>query len=215
MAAPVPMTMATEESSQTRRSTVKSRRTEECEFTGASGGLRGGGFLEVFDFFEGADEAGAELAEFAGVVFGEVLEDFAAFLGDGEDDAAAVVGVFGADEEAFCDGAVDQLDDGVVAEAEALGGVGDGGERAVGCSGDLQQELMLLGMQIDFVGGLLAEVGEGAEVVAELGEGLEESGFAVGESVFPLGRVSSVVITIYIVSRYKLIRECSGWKIEE
>ena len=125
--------------------------------------------LQILDVFEGADEAGAEFAEFARVVVGEVLENLAAFAGDGEDDAAAVVGVFGAEQKAFGYGAVDELDDGVVPEAEALGGVGDGGERAGGRSGDLEQELMLLGVKIDFVCGLLAEVGEGAEVVAELG----------------------------------------------
>jgi hypothetical protein len=152
-------------------------------------------FREVFDVFEGADEPRAELAQLARVVFREGLEDFAALFGNGEDDAATVCGVFGAEEEAFGDGAVDELDDGVVAEAEALGCVCDGGERAAGCSSDLQQKLMLLGMEVDFVGGLLAEVSEDAEVVAELGEGLQEV----------VGRVHGVT-HIYIVTRYK----CDG-----
>jgi hypothetical protein len=133
------------------------------------------------------------------MVIGEGLENFATLFRDGEDDAAAIVGVFGADEEAFGDGAVYQLDYGVVTESEALCGVGDGGYRAVGCAGDLEEQLVLLGMQIDFVSGLLAEVCEGAEVIAEFGERLEEGGFAVGSGVFWCH-------AIYIVSRYKYVK---------
>jgi hypothetical protein len=60
-----------------------------------------------------------------------------------------------------------------MAEAEAFGDPGDGGFYAVGRSGDLQHELMLLGMQGGLGSGLLAEVEELAESVAEFGEGLE------------------------------------------
>jgi hypothetical protein len=60
-----------------------------------------------------------------------------------------------------------------VAEAEAGGGVGDGGGDAVGGAGDLEQELMLLGGEVALGGGGFAELQEGAELVAELGEGLQ------------------------------------------
>jgi hypothetical protein len=139
-----------------------------------------GGGLCGFDVLERADEAGAQLAELAGVVGGEGVEEAAAFAGDAEENAAAVCGVVGAEEEALGDGAIDELDDGVVAEAQALGGVGDGGEGARGGSCDLEEELVLLGVELELLGGLLAELEEGSELVAELGEGLEEVGLVVG-----------------------------------
>jgi hypothetical protein len=114
-----------------------------------------------------------------GVEFGEGVEDGAAFFCDGEDDAAAVERVFGASEKTFGYGAVGELDDGVVAETETLGGVSDGDDGVWRRSGDLQQELMLLGVQIDLLGGLLAELQEGADLVAEVSQGLEEHGLIV------------------------------------
>jgi hypothetical protein len=114
-----------------------------------------------------------------GVVVGEGVQDRTALFCDGEEDAAAVERVFAAGEEAFGDGAVGELDYGVVAEAEALGGVGDGEDCVCGGAGDLQEELVLLGMQIDLLGGLLAEVEEGSELVAKVSESVQEGGLIV------------------------------------
>ena len=49
----------------------------------------------------------------------------------------------------------------MVTKAEALGGVGDGGDGIGGRTGNLEEELMLLGVQIDLVSGLFAELQEG------------------------------------------------------
>jgi hypothetical protein len=73
-----------------------------------------------------------------------------------------------AQDEAGFLAAVDELDDAVVAQGEALREEGDGG-RLRG-TGDLEQELMLLGGETDVGRGLLAEVEEAAEGVAEVGE---------------------------------------------
>jgi hypothetical protein len=119
------------------------------------------------------DEPGGALVKFGGVVVGEVIEDAAADGSELQQDAAAVSGVVDAGEQASLFAALGELDDAVMAKAEADGGVGDGGGDAVGGSGDLQQELMLLGWEIALGGGCLAELQEGAELVAELGENLE------------------------------------------
>ena len=107
------------------------------------------------------------------MVVGEGLQDFVAGGGEMEDDAAAVDGIAGAAEEAGFFAALTELDGGVMAEAEAFGDVGDGYEGGVGGAGDLQQKLMLLGLEASLGGALLAEVEEFAEFVAEVGEWLE------------------------------------------
>jgi hypothetical protein len=90
------------------------------------------------DALEGANEARAELAEFASMMLGERVKESTAFSCDAEDDAAAVCRVFGPLEEAFGDGAVDEFDHSVVAKAKALGGVCDGGEGSIGNASNLE-----------------------------------------------------------------------------
>jgi hypothetical protein len=63
--------------------------------------------MSGLDAFEGADEAWAELAEFASVMLGERMEESMAFTCDAEDNAAAVCWIFGSLEEAFGGGAID------------------------------------------------------------------------------------------------------------
>ena len=109
------------------------------------------------------------------MVVGEIIEDSAAGGRELQQDAAAVGWVVDTGEQASLFAALGELDDAVMAQAEADGGVGDGGCDAVGGSGDLQQELMLLGGEIALGGGGLAELQEGAELVAELGENLKSA----------------------------------------
>ena len=131
----------------------------------------------ALDLLERRGKARGALGEFARVVAGEAGQKLATFAGDAEDGAATVFLIDGAFEKAFALAAVDELYGAVVLEAEALSGVGDGDGGGCGRAGDLEQELMLLWMEAGGKGGVLTEVGEGAKVVAELGEGLEESGF--------------------------------------
>jgi hypothetical protein len=60
-----------------------------------------------------------------------------------------------------------------MAQAKPVGDVGDGGFHAVGGPGNLEQKLMLLGLQAGLSGGLFAEVQEAAESVAEFRQGLK------------------------------------------
>jgi hypothetical protein len=130
------------------------------------------GAVQRFDVFERADEAGSKLVEFAGVVCGQFFEDALAFGCDLEEDTAAIGGIGGAGEEAFGHAAINQLDDGVMTQAKAFGGVADGGGDAIWGTRDLEQELVLARVEMDLGGGLFAGLEEGAEVEAEVGESL-------------------------------------------
>ncbi len=96
------------------------------------------------------------------------MEEAAALSSEMQEDDAAVLAV-GAAEEAGLFAALAELDDGVVAEAEAVGEVADGGR--LGRAGDLEEELVLLRMKAGAAGGVFTEVEEEAELVAEVGEG--------------------------------------------
>lgn len=157
------------------------------------------------DSFEGAGETGCHLVEFAGMIDGEVLEQPLAFGCHLQDGSAAVGWVGSADQQVLAFGAVDQLDDAVVAQTQARGRVGDGYDLGLRGAGDLKKELMLLGLQASFGGGALAEVEELAEFVAEVGQGPQESSRFVG---------GSRLVHIYIVIRYKY-QDKVGWKVTE
>ncbi len=62
-----------------------------------------------------------------------------------------------------------EFDNAVVAEAHHLGDVADGHRSAVRRTGDLQQKLMLLGLQPGGRGGLLAELQEAPNLITEFG----------------------------------------------
>jgi hypothetical protein len=99
--------------------------------------------------------------------------------------------------------ALAEFNDAVMAQAEPLGYVGDCGLLAVGGSGDVEQELMLLGMEAGVGGAAFAEVEELAEGVAELGQGLESLpvvGVAMGVAIERWGR--SPHEKYYIALRY-------------
>jgi hypothetical protein len=152
-------------------------------------------FVDPFNALECADKLRSKLAELVRVMVREGIEDEAALAGDDEQDAAAVLGVFGAAEQALGDGSIDQLDDAVVAQAKTLGGIGDGGGGCLGGRGYLEEQLMLLRVETCLGRGVLAEVEKGAEVGAELCESLQEMG--------PVAmRRFGLIVHIYIVSRY-------------
>jgi hypothetical protein len=107
---------------------------------------------------EGADEFGSQVVQFAGVGFGEAFKRAFSGRGELEDDEAMVgVGLEALDEACFS-ASFAELDDAVMAEAEALGDPGDGGFNAIGRAGDLQHELVLLRVEVSLKGRLLAEV---------------------------------------------------------
>jgi hypothetical protein len=65
-----------------------------------------------------------------------------------------------------------EFDSGMVSKSHHLGDVGDRNQSAVGCPGDLEEKLMLLGLESGCGGGLLAELEESADLVPEFGEEL-------------------------------------------
>lgn len=77
------------------------------------------------DVFERLDEAWCQFIQLACVIAGEAIENLTAFARDAKDDDSLVVGIGGAGEQTFVLGAVDELDDAVVLEAETRGGVGN------------------------------------------------------------------------------------------
>ncbi len=103
-------------------------------------------------------------------------------------------------------GALAELDNGVVAEAERLGDVGDGDVGALGSSCDLHQELMLLRFEPGGHGGLLTELQEVADGGTELSE---EADFAKVEGS---GRRCN---HRYIVSRCNFALVAGGAMCEE
>jgi hypothetical protein len=146
----------------------------------------------VPDVFERLDEAWSQFVQLAGMIAGEAIENLTAFARDAEDDDSLVVGIGGAGEQTFVLGAVNELDDAVVLQAETGGGVGNAYGRCFGRSGDLQEELMLLRLKSSGKGGTLGEMKKAAQLKAEIGEGVEQVCLGSGG-----GKAH-----IYIVSRY-------------
>ena len=99
------------------------------------------------DLIECLHETRGEIVEFASVIAGKLVEDVAAFAGYAQDGAAGVAGIDRALEQVFALGAVDKLDDAIVLQLEASRSVGDGDGSALGRTGNLQKQLMLLGLQ--------------------------------------------------------------------
>jgi hypothetical protein len=134
----------------------------------------------LLDLFERGDEARGPLLELTGVIAGESREKASAFGGEAEENAALVSGIGGAGKEAFAHGAIDKLDSAVVAETEPLRCPGDGDGDAGWRPGNLQKQLMLMGLETGVERGRLAELEEGAEGGAEFCERTEEGEVAGG-----------------------------------
>jgi hypothetical protein len=115
--------------------------------------------------------------------------------GNGEDDATAIGRILVPPDQALSHGAVSQLYNAVLPQAESFGEEVDCRGSALWNACDLQEELMLARLQVMIVRHLLAELQEAAEVIAKLREGLQEGSLVDWEISF--GH------TIYIVSRYK------------
>jgi hypothetical protein len=127
----------------------------------------------MFNAGKRLDQGGTHHFKLAAVVCRQLVEQPRALGRDAQQDTAGVCFVAGALEQAFVDGAVCELDHAVVPEAEPLGRVGDGGNCAGRRSGDLQQQLMLLGLETSRVGRLLTELYEGAKAIAKFGQPLD------------------------------------------
>ena len=89
--------------------------------------------------------------------------------GDLQGDAAAILSVVVTANQAGFFTALAEFDDGMVPEAEPFGYVRYGRLREVGGSGDVEQELVLLGMKAVVSGTGFAEMEELTEGVSELG----------------------------------------------
>ena len=129
----------------------------------------------MFDVGKRLDQRRAHYFKFAAVVRGQFLEQPCAPGCDAQQDTASVGFIAGALEQTFFYGSVCELHYTVVPEAEALGRVGDGRECVGRRPGDLQQQLMLLGLQARGVRGLLTELEKRAKAIAKFGQPLDQA----------------------------------------
>lgn len=104
---------------------------------------------------------------------GEALQDAPALGGKAQQDAATIRQIFEAVEQPLLHGAVHQLDDGVVAEAEAIGGVRNGAGDVLRGARDLKKKLILLRLEANCEGGFFAEAEKAPELKPEVSQGGE------------------------------------------
>jgi hypothetical protein len=107
--------------------------------------------------------------QFALVIVRQGSQNTVSLRGDVQGNAAAVGRVVLAMDQPGFFTALAEFDDSVMPQAEPLGYVGDRRLRAVGSSGDVEQELMLLGVETGVRGTGFAEVEKLPQGVAELG----------------------------------------------
>lgn len=100
--------------------------------------------LPVFDAGQCFDQVRAHDFELAPVMRGQFLQQARSLGGDAQENAAGVRLVARALEQAFFFGTIGELNDAIVAQAEALGCVSDRGDGACRGAGDLEQQLVLL-----------------------------------------------------------------------
>jgi hypothetical protein len=131
------------------------------------------GVFGFADQLQGVNQPGDELVQLALVVFGECSQDAVAYCGDVQGDTTAIGGVLPAKDQPCFFTSLAEFDDAVMAKAQSFGDVGDGGFNAVGRSGYVQKELMLLGMETGFGRAALAEMKELSQGIAKLGQGLQ------------------------------------------
>jgi hypothetical protein len=103
------------------------------------------------------------------VIVRQGSQDSVSLRGDVESDTAAVGGVVLAMDQPDFFTALAEFDDCVMPQAEPFRSVGDRRLRAVGSSGDVEQELVLLGMETSVCGTGFAEMEKLPQGVAELG----------------------------------------------
>jgi hypothetical protein len=146
---------------------------------------------------QGPNQLWSHFVQLARVIAGELLKDVAALARQAEDGATLVILVNGSFDEVFVFGAIDQFDGTVVSETETARSVGDRNECAFGCTGNLEQKLMLLRLQPGIDRCVFAELEEFAE--------LESKFCQWGEQVIRMGEIRLHIHNI--VSRYISPRE--------
>jgi hypothetical protein len=145
----------------------------------------------VFDSRQSLDQCRTHHFKLAAVVGRQLVEQPGAPGCDPQQDTAGIGFVAGPLEQAFFHGSVCELDHAIVPQTETLSRVGNGGRYAGGRTGNLQQQLVLLGLQPSRVGRLLTELHEAAKAITKFCQALDQC-----------VRGSFSLSHIYIVSRY-------------
>jgi hypothetical protein len=144
---------------------------------------------------EGFDQLGAGAAQLLAMDAGEAVKNIRAFVGEADADQAAILSVADALDEAASGQAVDEADDAVMAKYQVIGELADAGRAVLVKAFDGKEQLMLLRLQPLDAGGLLAEVEEAADFVAEVAEGAV---IGAGEKSFGVrARVHDLIISHY------------------
>ncbi len=121
---------------------------------------------------ESLNQSRASGAEFVAMREREAFEEAFTARGDTQQDFAGVGTAAGAGEQSFGFEAAAQFDCAVVADLQALGESANGGRHSRWQSLESEQSLMLLRLDAGGAGGVLAEIQEAADFVAESCEGL-------------------------------------------
>jgi hypothetical protein len=145
------------------------------------------------DALQGARETRPELVQLACMAPGKPSQNKPAFTGHSQNRAALVHWVRSSFKETFLFGSVHEFDCAVVLQPQSFGGIRNGDGSTCRCSCDLQQELMLLGMQSCILRSTLAEMHENAK---------RESEFSQSRKKRVRGASGGLRSHIYIVTRY-------------
>jgi hypothetical protein len=119
-----------------------------------------------------------KFVELTGVVFGQSIEDLPPFGSQFQYDPASVLFVLLPRYEPSFFASFTEFDDGIVAQAESLGGVTDRSQDSIWSAGHLKQQLMLLWLEIESGRSHLAEVKKESQLMSEIRKELNpKSGF--------------------------------------
>lgn len=124
------------------------------------------------------DEAWGELAQLLRVNVGEPAKCAVALGCQLQHHIPAVGGILSPAQETGEFATLAEFNRGMVPETEHLGDVTDGNKSAVGSTGDLQEELVLLWLQTGFRGGLLAELQKTPNFTTEFSQMLNVIAFS-------------------------------------
>ncbi len=129
--------------------------------------------MRLLDQSQRLYQARQQFAEFAFVIRRQRTQHPVALGRHLELHSAAIGGVMQPLQQTRLFTSIAEFDDAVMAQAQSFRGVRHRGLNIFGGAGDLQQKLMLLGLQAGLLGAPLAEGQELAERVAELSQRLE------------------------------------------
>lgn len=93
---------------------------------------------------QGSHQPRGQFVQLARVIARELVKDLLALPRQAQDRTALVVLVDGSFDKIFAFGAINQLNGAVVLETEMARSIGDRDGRAIGGTGNLEQQLMLL-----------------------------------------------------------------------